>query len=212
MEFIKAFVAGFVSTLLFHQGVLALLHATGVSPKAPFDMTATAPLQVPAVISLAFWGGLWGIAIWLAIRGAPDLRYWMLAIALGALGPSIVALFVVFPAKGMPVAGGGSPKVIGPVLEKRPPGSTWPAGCWVWRTRRRTSRRSSPRPEPGFRTWPRSRSTWPTSRTCRRSTGCTSSSCRSPCPVSPPLRARAAGPGRQPRGRGAWRGIGRKAS
>lgn len=112
MEFIKAFVAGFASTLLFHQGVLAMLHAADVSPKAPFDMTATAPFHVPAFISLAFWGGLWGIAIWLAIRGAPELRYWMLAIGLGALGPSIVALFVVFPLKGLPLAGGWDPKII----------------------------------------------------------------------------------------------------
>jgi hypothetical protein len=42
----------------------------------------------------------------------PDLRYWTLALVLGALGPSIVALFVVFPLKGMPVAGGWDPKII----------------------------------------------------------------------------------------------------
>ena len=112
MEFIKAFVAGFVSTLVFHQGALALLYAAGFSPKPPFAMASTQPFRVPAVISLAFWGGLWGIALWLAIGGMPDLRYWTLALVLGALGPSIVALFVVFPLKGMPVAGGWDPKII----------------------------------------------------------------------------------------------------
>lgn len=112
MEMIKAFIVGFVSTLVFHQGALAVLYAAGMSPKAPFAMTATAPFHVPAVISLAFWGGLWGIVLWLAIRGAPDLRYWTLAAVLGALGPSIVALFVVFPLKGMPMAGGWDPKII----------------------------------------------------------------------------------------------------
>lgn len=112
MEMIKAFIVGFVSTLVFHQGALAVLYAAGMSPKAPFAMTATAPFHVPAVISLAFWGGLWGIVLWLAIRGASDLRYWTLAAVLGALGPSIVALFVVFPLKGMPMAGGWDPKII----------------------------------------------------------------------------------------------------
>lgn len=112
MQTFKAFIAGFVSTLVFHQGALAALHAAGLSPKAPFAMTATAPFQVPAVISLAFWGGLWGIALWLVIRRARDLRYWTLAVVLGALGPSIVALFVVFPLKGMPLAGGWDPKII----------------------------------------------------------------------------------------------------
>lgn len=112
MEYIKAFVAGFVSTLVFHQGALAALYAAGYSPKAPFAMTATAPFKVPAVVSLAFWGGLWGIALWLAIRGLPEVRYWVVAVVLGALGPSLVALFVVFPLKGMPLAGGWDPKVI----------------------------------------------------------------------------------------------------
>lgn len=116
MEYLKAFIAGFVSTLTFHQGALALLHAAGLSPKPPFAMTATAPFQIPAVISLAFWGGLWGIALWLAIRGMPEASYWALAVVLGALGPSIVALFVVFPLKGMPVAGGWDPKIIAGAL------------------------------------------------------------------------------------------------
>ncbi len=112
MEYVKAFIAGFVSTLVFHQGALAALYAAGISPKPPFSMVATAPFQVPAVISLAFWGGLWGIAVWLAIRGAIGLNYWVLALILGAIGPSIVALFIVFPLKGMPMAGGWDPKII----------------------------------------------------------------------------------------------------
>jgi hypothetical protein len=112
MEYLKAFAAGFISTLVFHQGALALLYGAGVSPKKPYAMDTVGPLHVPAVLSLAFWGGVWGISIWLAIRGAPDLRYWGLAVLYGALGPSIVALFIVFPLKGQPVAGGGNPKII----------------------------------------------------------------------------------------------------
>jgi len=116
MEYVKAFTAGFASTLTFHQGAVAALHAAGLWPKAPFAMTATAPFQVPAVISLALWGGLWGIALWLALLGAPDPRYWTLAAVLGAAGPSLVALFVVFPLKGMPLAAGWDPRVIAGVL------------------------------------------------------------------------------------------------
>jgi hypothetical protein len=112
MEYLKAFIAGFVSTLAFHQGTMAALHAAGLWPKPPYAMAPTAPFKVPAVISLAFWGGLWGIALWLAIAGAPAPRYWTLAIVLGALGPSLVALFVVMPLKGQPMAAGGDPKII----------------------------------------------------------------------------------------------------
>ena len=65
MRWLKAFLAGFFSTLVFHQGLLAILHATGASPRAAYSMERTAPLGVPAVFSLAFWGGVWGIALWL---------------------------------------------------------------------------------------------------------------------------------------------------
>lgn len=116
MEYVYAFIAGFVATFVFHQGVLSLLHAKGFWPKPAYVMTPTGPLHVPAVVSLAFWGGVWGVALWLVVRGAPDPRYWMLAAAFGAIAPSVVALFLVFPLKGLPMAGGWAPKVIVPVL------------------------------------------------------------------------------------------------
>jgi hypothetical protein len=55
--YLRAFIAGFVSTLVVHQGVLWLLYANGLSPRAPWNMTPVPPLNIPAVISLAFWGG-----------------------------------------------------------------------------------------------------------------------------------------------------------
>lgn len=116
MEYAYAFAAGFFSTLTFHQGTLAVLHQAGFWPKPPYPMAPTPPLGIPAVISLALWGGVWGIAAWLVIRAAPGAQYWLCATLFGAIAPSIVALFVVFPAKGMPLAGGGSPKVVVPVL------------------------------------------------------------------------------------------------
>jgi hypothetical protein len=67
---------------------------------------------VPAVMSLAFWGGVWGIAIWPLLRHAAGSAYWLRALLIGAVGPSAVALFVVFPLKGMGVAGGWDPKII----------------------------------------------------------------------------------------------------
>jgi hypothetical protein len=109
---LKAFLAGFLSTLVFHQGLLALLHASGATDRKAFTMAPTPPLGVPAVISLAFWGGIWGILLWLAIRSSAGAAYWLLAIVLGALAPSIIAFFVVFPLKGQPVAGGWQPAIL----------------------------------------------------------------------------------------------------
>jgi hypothetical protein len=112
MRYLLAFVAGFLATLVFHQGALALLHTANPSVPAPYNMTATAPLHVPAVISLAFWGGLWGIVLWQLIGGMQGAGFWGAAIAIGALGPSLVAWFVVMPLKGMGPAGGWDPKII----------------------------------------------------------------------------------------------------
>ncbi|MGH8530441.1 MAG: hypothetical protein ACRETN_11495 [Nevskiales bacterium] len=111
MLYVKAFIAGFVSTLVFHQGVLALLHAADSKVPAPFNMAATAPLHVPAVVSLAFWGGLWGIVLWLLIRNLTGMQHWGAALLIGAIGPSIIAWFVVMPMKGMGMMGGWDPKI-----------------------------------------------------------------------------------------------------
>lgn len=112
MPFVKAFVAGFLSTLVLHQGFYTLFWLGGAVPNPPFDLTATAPLGVPSVISLAFWGGVWGLPVWWFIRDAIASNYWWRAIGLGAVGPSAVALFIVFPVKGMGFAAGWDPAVI----------------------------------------------------------------------------------------------------
>ena len=104
MWIFKSFIAGFISTLLFHQGLFHLLFLAGKVPKPAWNMAATQPLQVPAVISLAFWGGVWGVALWVMIRRQSTSRQWALAFVLGALLPSIVGLLLVAPLKGMPFA------------------------------------------------------------------------------------------------------------
>jgi len=112
MQQVKAFIAGFVATLAFHQTVLGLLHMGNPAVPAPFNLAATAPLGVPAVISLAFWGGVWGVVLWALIRSREGAMYWTLATVIGAIGPSAVALFVVMPLKGMGMAAGWDPKII----------------------------------------------------------------------------------------------------
>jgi hypothetical protein len=112
VELLKAFVAGFLSTLIFHQGLLALFYLAGAFPRAPYDVTRVPPLGIPAVISLASWGGVWAAAIWPLLRNATGAAFWLRAVLIGAIGPSAVALFIVSPLKGMPVAGGWDPKII----------------------------------------------------------------------------------------------------
>jgi hypothetical protein len=98
---LKSFLAGFVSTLTFHQGLLGVLYVVGAFPKAPFNMSPTQPAGVPSVISLAFFGGLWGILIERFVRKYPDTKRLIFWIVYGAVGPTLVALAVVFPVKGI---------------------------------------------------------------------------------------------------------------
>ncbi len=101
------FVAGFLATLIFHQLALAVLRGVGLAPFGPFSMAATRPFGVPALLSLSFWGGVWGI-VFASIddtfpRGG---GYGVAAFLFGAIFPSLVALLVVPPLKGQPMGGG----------------------------------------------------------------------------------------------------------
>src|SRR4051794_21027994 len=104
------FVAGFLATLVFHQLTAAALAVAGLSPSWPYQMRPVPPLGVPQVLSLAFWGGLWGILYPFLLPRLPGgLPRWLWAIIVGAVGPSLVAWFVVAPLKGLPPMAGGNP-------------------------------------------------------------------------------------------------------
>ena len=112
---VVGFPAGCLATLVFHQAAVALLWWLGIAPFPPFMMVATAPMGVPAVISLAFWGGVWGIPFALVQYRFPHgVGYWLTSVVFGAVLPSLVALLVVVPLKGGAVGAG------------------WQRGIWVF--------------------------------------------------------------------------------
>ncbi len=114
---IAGFVAGCVAVLAFHQGTAFLLHhfgngvpaVTGLfgTTQAPFRLVPVPPLGVPAVVSVAFWGGVWGIALALILRRAavPDLLF---GFVFGAVVTTLVAFTVVASLKGLPLFAGGN--------------------------------------------------------------------------------------------------------
>jgi hypothetical protein len=101
--------AAVLAVLVFHQGMVGLLYASGMLPRGPYQFGPVPPFGVPVLVSQAFWAGLCGIAYGLALprlpRGAP--------VALKGLGLGLLAAavgwFVVAPIKGLPVAGGWVP-------------------------------------------------------------------------------------------------------
>jgi hypothetical protein len=66
---------------------------------------------VPAVLSTAFWGGLWGVALAFVIKPIySGPQYWLAALLFfGTFAPTLVAWFVVSPLKSMPIAAGWRP-------------------------------------------------------------------------------------------------------
>ena len=102
------FVAAFLATLTFHQIGIWVLHAGGLTNATPWVTTPIPPLGVPRVISLAFWGGVWGLIFVLVERffARSPGGYWVGATLFGAIFPTLVLMFVVFPLRGQPLGGG----------------------------------------------------------------------------------------------------------
>ena len=104
---IAGFLAGFLATLAFHQVMLMLLNELGPATLTAFVIQPTYPLGVPAVLSTAFWGGLWGVALTFVIKPIySGAQYWLFALLFGTFAPTLVAWFVVAPLKSMPIAAG----------------------------------------------------------------------------------------------------------
>jgi hypothetical protein len=110
---ILAFLAGFLATLLFHQPVLWIFHSLHVIDRAPYNMTPVPPLGVPAVISLAFWGGVWGVIMIPLIAKARGAGWWIAAIAFGAVFPTLVAGLVIAPLKHQALPHSGAMVLLG---------------------------------------------------------------------------------------------------
>ena len=75
---------------------------------APFNMTPTKPLGVPAIASQCFWGGVWGVvlAFILSRRLFPELAFGAI---FGALALTVAALTLVPYLKRLPGWNGNIP-------------------------------------------------------------------------------------------------------
>jgi hypothetical protein len=57
------FVAGALAVLVFHQGMVLILHLMKQVPNFPWNMSTFrgGPIPIPVIVNQMFWGGLWGI-------------------------------------------------------------------------------------------------------------------------------------------------------
>jgi hypothetical protein len=104
------FIAGIVSVLVFHQGMVALLHVAdlpGFPALLAYSTDPTPFWGLPRLFGLCLWGGAWGALFgWMA----PGLfRPPMLAGVCFGIVVTLVWLFVAAPIGGEPVGGGWLP-------------------------------------------------------------------------------------------------------
>ena len=116
MKWLKWFIAGTLAVPLGHQPALWLLNAIGFIHRPVFVMTPTKPFGVPSVISLSFWGGVWGLILGLILMRVRGTRYWWTALLVGAVAPTLVAGLIVAPLKGMPVGGNAMLFAVGLII------------------------------------------------------------------------------------------------
>jgi hypothetical protein len=99
-------VAAVLSVLIFHQGMIALLHALALPglPVGPaYAMAPVPPYGVPRVVDLCFWGGLYGL-VFGALQPVVSRPFWVAGLWLGIVAV-LVGFFVVPAIKGLPVGG-----------------------------------------------------------------------------------------------------------
>jgi hypothetical protein len=122
-----SFLAAFLATLVIHQPVLWLLHQMHVTSALPYATQPVPPFGVPKVISLAFWGGVWGIVMIAAIARARGAGYWLAAAVFGAVLPTLVGRFVIGPLRGQS-AGHAGPAMMTALLVGFTVNAAWGVG------------------------------------------------------------------------------------
>ena len=101
------FVAGALSVLVFHQLGFWIANELGYARAPLYSLRPVPPFGVPAILSLAFWGGLWGMAAAFLVPRLPGLLDGVLGwILFAAIVVTLVNWFVVLPIKGAPAGGG----------------------------------------------------------------------------------------------------------
>jgi hypothetical protein len=104
MRAFLGFVAGALAVLTFHQGLVEVLHILGVAPQAAYRVTPVLPLNVPMIVSLSFWGGVYGLIHGL-LRPRLRVPLWLSGLGLGLIA-AVVGMVIVAPIKGNPMAFG----------------------------------------------------------------------------------------------------------
>lgn len=103
-HFFLGCIAGAISVLVFHQTLLQLLFWFGIAPQAAFRVAVVAPFNAPMVVSVTFWGALYGGVFGLLAPRLPTPV--PVKAVLAGLFAMLMSWFVVRPLAGHHVAFG----------------------------------------------------------------------------------------------------------
>ncbi len=121
------FLAAVLAVLTFHQITLWLLGLLGLIQASPYSLTPVPPWGVPRIVSLAFWGGVYG-AVFGLLWPSFAKPAWVSGLVMGIVA-ALVGMFVVAAIRGQPAAYGWS---IGPILRSLVINGVWGIGLGLF--------------------------------------------------------------------------------
>ena len=72
LRLLLAFAAGFISVLLFHQGMLIFLNQINFTQFTPYPTNSTQPFGIPAILSMLTTN--YSLLVLITIQGRKNLR------------------------------------------------------------------------------------------------------------------------------------------
>jgi hypothetical protein len=97
-------IAGALSVLVFHQTTLQLFFWSGLASQAAFRVANVPPFNAPMVVSITFWGAVYGGVFGLVAPRLP--RPIVIKALVAGLFAVLMSWFVVRPLAGHPIAFG----------------------------------------------------------------------------------------------------------
>ena len=91
------FLAGALAVLIFHQGMVLILHLAGQVPNFPWQTRPVPPLNVPTLVNQMFWGGVWGLVFAAVAEAIPGRNLWLKGVFFGLLGPWLIGNGLLVP-------------------------------------------------------------------------------------------------------------------
>lgn len=91
------FLAGGMAVLTAHQLVVYGLFAIGLIDVEAWSTEPVGPLGVAAVLSNAFWGGIWGAVFALIAGRLPGASLWRKGLVFGLVFPLVIGAWIVVP-------------------------------------------------------------------------------------------------------------------